>query len=154
MAAMKPETIWWWATRAYQKRIPLVPQLLKAVNYFLFRCITPYQAKIEKDLILGHLGLCFVCHANVEIGRNVLIYHMVTLAGETWTGSPHKIIIGDDVFIGAGATVVAGIDAGIRIGNGATIGAGAVVTRDVPDGVTVVGVPAKPLAKRVPEPAP
>ena len=29
---MKPEKIWWWATRAYQKRIPLLPQLLKLLN--------------------------------------------------------------------------------------------------------------------------
>jgi serine O-acetyltransferase len=149
---MKPEKIWWWATRAYQKRIPLLPQLLKLLNYLVFRCITPYQARIEKDLVLEHYGLCFVSHPNVQIGHNVRIFHMVTLAGETWVGSPHKIVIGNDVHIGVGATIIAKTDAGIRIGNGAYVGAGAVVTRDVPDGETVVGVPAKPLAKKVPEP--
>jgi serine acetyltransferase len=35
----------------------------------------------------------------------------------------------------------------IRIGAGATVGAGAVVIEDVPDGVTVVGIPAKPIVK-------
>jgi maltose O-acetyltransferase len=36
---------------------------------------------------------------------------------------------------------------GIRIGNNVRVGAGAVVTRDVADGLTVIGVPAKPLSK-------
>lgn len=45
--------------------------------------------------------------------------------------------------IGSNATILPGI----RIGAGALVGAGAVVTRDVPDGVTVVGVPAVVIAQ-------
>ncbi|RMD75375.1 MAG: serine acetyltransferase, partial [Chloroflexi bacterium] len=48
-------------------------------------------------------------------------------------------IIGDEVFIGAGARVLGGITVGDR----ARIGANAVVTRDVPSGATVVGIPAR-----------
>jgi UDP-2-acetamido-3-amino-2,3-dideoxy-glucuronate N-acetyltransferase len=44
--------------------------------------------------------------------------------------------------IGSGATILGGV----RIGAGATVGAGAVVTKDVADGATVVGNPARPLA--------
>ena len=51
------------------------------------------------------------------------------------------VTIGDGVLVGVGARVLPGI----RIGNGATVGAGAVVTRDVADGSTVVGVPARPV---------
>lgn len=49
--------------------------------------------------------------------------------------------IGDDVWIGAGAIVLAGVTVGSR----SVIGAGAVVTRDVPPGVVVAGNPARVL---------
>lgn len=47
--------------------------------------------------------------------------------------------------IGSGAVILCGV----TIGEGAMVGAGAVVTRDVPAGVTVAGVPARVLARRV-----
>jgi len=53
------------------------------------------------------------------------------------------IVIEDNVWLGAGVTVLDGV----RIGEGAVVGAGSVVTRDVPAGVTVGGVPAKPIGK-------
>ena len=53
-------------------------------------------------------------------------------------------VIGHDVWVGAGAIVVAGVS----IGNGAVIAAGAVVTRDVPDYAIVGGVPARAIRAR------
>jgi sugar O-acyltransferase (sialic acid O-acetyltransferase NeuD family) len=52
------------------------------------------------------------------------------------------VVIGEGVLIGSGAQILQYL----HIGAGAIVGAGAVVTRDVPEGVTVVGVPARPLA--------
>lgn len=55
-----------------------------------------------------------------------------------------KIVIGNDVWIGASTVLLPNI----TIGNGAIIGAGAIVTRNVPDFAVVVGVPAKVLRYR------
>ena len=52
--------------------------------------------------------------------------------------------IGDHSFVGAGSVILNGL----KVGRHATIGAGAVVIRDVPDGVTVVGNPARALPAR------
>lgn len=51
------------------------------------------------------------------------------------------VTLGRGSLIGVGATVLPGR----TIGEWCTVGAGAVVTRDVPDGATVVGVPARPI---------
>jgi len=52
-----------------------------------------------------------------------------------------EVTIGEGVLIGIGATVMPQR----RVGDWAVVGAGACVVEDVPDGVTVVGVPARPL---------
>lgn len=58
-----------------------------------------------------------------------------------------KTTIGNDVWIGKNAIIIAGV----KIGNGAIIGAGAVVTKDVPDYAIVGGVPAKIIRYRASE---
>lgn len=61
----------------------------------------------------------------------------------------HKgdIVIGNDVWIGYEAVILAGV----TIGDGAIIGTRAVVTKDVPPYTIVGGVPAKPIRKRFPD---
>lgn len=54
------------------------------------------------------------------------------------------IVIGNDVWIGYEAVILAGV----TIGDGAVIGTRAVVTKDVPPYTIVGGVPAKPIRKR------
>ncbi len=57
---------------------------------------------------------------------------------------PKETLIGDDVWIGFGSIIMAGV----RIGNGAIIGAGTVVTRDVGDYEVHVGVPNRRVGDR------
>lgn len=57
------------------------------------------------------------------------------------------VIIGNDVWIGTGATILSGI----KIGNGAVIATGAMVTKDVPDYAIVGGIPAKIIKYRFSE---
>jgi len=56
----------------------------------------------------------------------------------------HRVVVGHDVWIGHGATVLPAI----AIGSGAVVGAGAVVTRDVPPFAIVAGVPARVIRYR------
>lgn len=79
-------------------------------------------------------NLVHIAH-NVKIGRNCLI-----VAGAVIGGS---VTIGDRCFIGMGAL----IKNKVTIGNDVTVGMGAVVLKDVPDGWTVIGNPAKRLDK-------
>lgn len=78
-----------------------------------------------------------VFHPDAEIGPNCLIFQQVTL-GTNGDGLPK---IGGHVDIGAGAKILGRV----VVGDHARIGANAVVTRDVKTGVTVVGIPAKPV---------
>ncbi|MDE2010537.1 MAG: hypothetical protein KGJ09_10760 [Candidatus Omnitrophica bacterium] len=80
-----------------------------------------------------------VINGGVRGGKNIVIESGVVI-GAARNGLPVRVpVLGNDVFIGAGAKVLGGI----TIGNNVKIGANAVVIHDVPDGATVVGIPAK-----------
>ncbi|HWG73177.1 MAG TPA: DapH/DapD/GlmU-related protein [Acidimicrobiales bacterium] len=72
-----------------------------------------------------------------RIGANCFVHHGVTVGWDY--RSARSPIIGDDVFIGAGAKVLGAV----TVGDGARIGANAVVVSDVPAGATAVGAPAR-----------
>jgi len=54
-----------------------------------------------------------------------------------------RVIVDNSAFVGIGATIIQNV----RIGTDAVVGAGTVVVKDVPPGVTVVGVPARVLKR-------
>jgi serine O-acetyltransferase len=97
-------------------------------------------AQIGENFFIDH-GFV-VIGETAEIGNNVTIYQGATLGGTNPTngqaGKRHPTI-GDNVIISLGAAILGPI----HVGANSRIGANAVVTKDVPEGATMVGIPAK-----------
>jgi serine O-acetyltransferase len=98
-------------------------------------------ARIGQRFFIDH-GVGVVIGETAEIGDDVTLYQGVTLGGLSLDPGKRHPTLGDGVIVGAGAKVLGAI----AIGAQARIGANAVVVDDVAPGVTVVGIPAKPLA--------
>ena len=95
-------------------------------------------AKMGKGIFLDHAtGL--VVGATAAIGDDVSILHAVTLGGTGKESGDRHPKIGNGVLLGAGAKVLGNI----RIGSCSRIAAGSLVLKDVPEKVTVAGVPGK-----------
>lgn len=88
-------------------------------------CRVSRGAIINYGTVIGH---------DARIGVAAFVGPGVSIAGD--------VTVGERAWIGIGATLLQGV----TVGAGAIVGAGAVVVDDVEPGVTVVGVPARPLA--------
>lgn len=100
--------------------------------------------EIGPGLFISH-GQATILSAE-RIGANLQVHQGVTV-GWDYQGQ-RRPIIGNDVFIGAGAKVLGPV----TVGDGARIGANAVVVCDVPAGATAVGIPARLLGRPGEEP--
>lgn len=102
--------------------------------------------KVGKNVFINS-GCCFQDQGGVIISDDVLIGQQVVLATLNHDIVPSKrkdmfprpVKIGKNVWIGAHATILSGVE----IGENSIVAAGAVVTKSVPDNVVVAGVPAK-----------
>jgi serine O-acetyltransferase len=117
--------------------------LARLINH-LARLITAIDihpgARIGRNFFIDH-GFV-VIGETAEIGDNVTIYQGATLGGTNPTngkGGKRHPTLEDDVIVSLGAAILGPI----LVGKGARIGANAVVTRDVPEGATMVGIPAR-----------
>jgi len=110
-------------------------------------------ARVGRRVFIDH-GMGVVVGETAEVGDDVTLYQGVTLGGTSLTrGAKRHPTIGNGVIVSSGAQVLGPF----RVGDGARIGAQAVVLSEVPDGATMVGIPARPVARRSaptqPEPA-
>mgnify|MGYP000008811844 FL=1 len=120
-------------------------------------------ARVGRDCVLGKdvfIDTGVVIGDRVKIQNGVSVYRGVTIESEVFVGPgvvftndrhpratgawrPLPTLVKRGASLGANSTILPGV----VIGEGAMVGAGAVVTRDVPDGLTVVGNPARPLRR-------
>ena len=94
----------------------------------------------------AQIGKFFQCNIYSYVEHDCVIGDYVTFAPRVSCNG--RVHISDHVYIGTNAVIRQGVPGKmLRIGKSAVVGMGAVVTKDVPDGVTVVGNPARPLVK-------
>nr|WP_300046693.1 serine acetyltransferase [uncultured Nocardioides sp.] len=98
------------------------------------------KAQIGPGLLLMHHTGVFV--GGAVIGDNCVMHHNVTIGQRVASGDQGVPRLGDNVWIGPGATITGDV----TIGDGATISAGSVVSRDVPARALVAGNPGRVIA--------
>ncbi len=101
-------------------------------------------ARIGRRFIIDH-GMGVVIGETAEVGDDVYIYHQVTLGGTSSARGKRHPTLGNNVIVGAGAKILGGIS----VGDNARIGANAVVVKDVAANTTVVGIPGRPVERKI-----
>ena len=95
-------------------------------------------ATIGRRVFIDH-GMGVVIGETAEIGDDCTLYHGVTLGGVSWNKGKRHPTLGKGVVVGAGAKILGPF----TVGDGAKVGSNSVVVKAVPDGATVVGIPAR-----------
>jgi serine O-acetyltransferase len=131
----------WYRLMQWSRRWRLAPLELfcNKSNAIFCNCIIGRGAEFGPGFVLIH-STGVVINGQVRGGEHVYLEHQVTIGAERRT-SP---VLGDHVFVGAGAKIVGGV----TIGDHARIGANAVVLGDLPPYCTAVGIPAKVVRVR------
>lgn len=101
-----------------------------------FSCDISIETKIGKGLVLPHGGNGIFISRGACIGENCTIFQQVTIGSNTLKESKNKgvPVIGNNVYIGAGAKIIGNV----IVGDNVRIGANAIVTLDIPSNATVV----------------
>ncbi len=117
---------------------------MSTVSRFLTGIEIHPGAQIGRRFFIDH-GMGVVIGETAEIADDVTLYHGVTLGGTSWYKGKRHPTLENGVVVGAGAKILGPI----VVGAGARIGSNSVVTRAVPAGATMVGNPARIVAKGI-----
>jgi carbonic anhydrase/acetyltransferase-like protein (isoleucine patch superfamily) len=101
-------------------------------------------ATIGRRVFIDH-GMGVVIGETAEIGDDCTLSHGVTRGGTSWNKGKRHPTLMPGVIVGAGAKILGPITLGV----GAKVGSNAVVVKDVPDGATAIGIPARILDAEV-----
>ena len=126
------------ANLAWRRNFYLMGRLISNLGRFITGVEIHPGAEIGQRFFIDH-GMGVVVGETSKVGDDVTLYQGVTLGGTSLEKGKRHPTIGDGVIIGSGAQVLGPLN----VGNGARIGANAVVLQDVPQGATMVGIPAK-----------
>ncbi len=134
---------WLWSNRLF-----VFARFIGNIGRFLTGVDIHPAAKIGNRLVIDH-AIGVVIGETAEIADNVTLYHNVTLGGiapavesETQKDVKRHPTLLEGSIVGSGAQVLGPV----TVGRNARVGANAVVVKDVPEGCTVVGIPAQPVA--------
>jgi serine O-acetyltransferase len=101
----------------------------------------PYTTQIGSGFYIGHFGGIIVS-PDAIIGKNCNISQGVTLGRANRGKRKGSPVLGDNIYIGAGAKIIGGV----KVGNNVAVGANCVLVDDVPDNAVVVGIPGKVIS--------
>lgn len=122
--------------------LPILPRFLANVARFLTQIEIHPAAQLGKGIFIDH-GSGVVIGETSQIGDGCTIYQGVTLGGTSLSHGKRHPTLGRNVTVGVNASVLGAI----VLGDNAKVGGGSVVVKDVPANATVVGVPARVVAK-------
>ena len=116
-----------------RRRIPFLGPFFARLNLFLTGVDIGPGAEIGPGLRISH-GTGLVIGGYAKVGARALLLHEVTIGSPSHGRVREMPVVGDDVFVGAGAKLIGAI----RVGDRVVIGTNAVVTQDVPSDSRVV----------------
>jgi len=119
--------------------VPIIPRFIMTILKVITGVEIHPGASIGKSFFIDH-GIGTVVGETAKIGDNCVLFHNVTLGGTGKHQNKRHPTLGNNVLVGAGATLLGPI----TVGNNVLIGAETfVIMNDIPSNCTVVGVPGK-----------
>lgn len=147
---------WWMDNVRFQRRLRKIEYLYNVRYKNIFCRIQLFLLEIINHQLATRLGfsipknvfgagLCIVHYGTIVVSSKAVIgencrIHPSTSIGD-YNGTP---ILGNNVYIGPGAKLFGNI----TVGNNVAVGANAVVNADIPENVTVGGIPAKIISNK------